>query len=200
MFHARWADHAYPVHTHDTWTLLIVDDGVIGYDLDRRRGQVASASGVTLLPPHVPHDGHALTGSGFRKRVVYLDDTYLDPTLAGGLAESARIVGIASTSGVAGNKGQTNYAASAAFLIRGRAIRSDAPSVVNARTTTAAGGLGGILDPFGARGGKWSLKQSDGGEVRVGTGCLGPSVRIPAALALRTLPPARGDSAREYGS
>lgn len=35
----------------------------------------------------------------------------------GGLGESARVVGIASTSGVAGNKGQTNYAASKAGVM-----------------------------------------------------------------------------------
>jgi hypothetical protein len=35
VLHARFVDHAYPVHTHDTWTLLIVDDGAIRYDLDR---------------------------------------------------------------------------------------------------------------------------------------------------------------------
>ncbi len=37
--------------------------------------------------------------------------------LPGGLADNARIVGIASTSGVAGNKGQTNYAASKAGVM-----------------------------------------------------------------------------------
>ena len=25
VFHARFADHAYPKHTHDAWTLFIVD-------------------------------------------------------------------------------------------------------------------------------------------------------------------------------
>ena len=24
VFHARFVDHAYPLHTHDTWTVLIV--------------------------------------------------------------------------------------------------------------------------------------------------------------------------------
>ena len=35
VFHARFTTHAYPSHTHDAWTLLIVDDGVVRYDLDR---------------------------------------------------------------------------------------------------------------------------------------------------------------------
>ena len=40
-----------------------------------------------------------------------------NPDAPGGLDTSARIVGIASTSGVAGNKGQTNYAASKAGVM-----------------------------------------------------------------------------------
>ncbi len=46
-----------------------------------------------------------------------MNQELLDPQLAGGLGQSARIVGIASTSGVAGNKGQTNYAASKAGVM-----------------------------------------------------------------------------------
>ena len=33
VLHAAWRAHAYPGHTHDTWTLLLVDDGLIGYQL-----------------------------------------------------------------------------------------------------------------------------------------------------------------------
>ncbi|WP_232549402.1 3-oxoacyl-ACP reductase [Propioniciclava soli] len=46
-----------------------------------------------------------------------MNPTLLDPDLPGGLGEQARIVGIASTSGWAGNKGQTNYAASKAGVM-----------------------------------------------------------------------------------
>ena len=76
VLHARFTDHAYPMHTHDQWTLLIVDDGVIRYDLDRHE-HGAIAAEVTLLPPHVPHDGRAATRDGFRKRVLYLDGSWL---------------------------------------------------------------------------------------------------------------------------
>jgi AraC-like DNA-binding protein len=72
VFHARFTDHAYPSHTHDAWTLLLVDDGAVRYDLDRRAHHALPGL-VTLLPPHVPHDGRAATADGFRKRVVYLD-------------------------------------------------------------------------------------------------------------------------------
>jgi AraC-like DNA-binding protein len=82
VFHARFVDHAYPVHTHDTWTLLIVDDGAIRYDLDRHHHGALGAA-VTLLPPNVAHDGRAATSHGFRKRVLYLDADVLGEDLIG---------------------------------------------------------------------------------------------------------------------
>ncbi|MER7399633.1 AraC family transcriptional regulator [Streptomyces sp. NPDC000151] len=72
VYHAHLTGHAYPMHTHDAWTLLIVDDGMVRYDLDRHE-HGALRSGVTLLPPHVPHNGSPITPEGFRKRVLYLD-------------------------------------------------------------------------------------------------------------------------------
>jgi AraC-like DNA-binding protein len=72
VFHARFTHHAYPVHTHDCWTLLIVDDGAVRYGLDRRE-HGAVPDRVTLLPPHVPHDGRPAVPGGFAKRVVYLE-------------------------------------------------------------------------------------------------------------------------------
>ncbi|WGT47749.1 3-oxoacyl-ACP reductase [Tessaracoccus lacteus] len=60
----------------------------------------------------------------------------LSHNVPGGLAEEARIVGIASTSGVAGNKGQTNYAASKAGVMglvwAMRDELADRPITVNA--------------------------------------------------------------------
>jgi AraC-like DNA-binding protein len=82
VFHAHFVDHAYPAHTHDTWTLLIVDAGGISYDLDRHE-HGALRPVVTLLPPHVPHDGRSATQGGFRKRVLYLDQSILDDELIG---------------------------------------------------------------------------------------------------------------------
>jgi AraC-like DNA-binding protein len=77
VLHAHFPEHAYPLHTHDTWALLIVDTGVVRYDLDRHE-HGALRSLVTLLPPHVAHDGRSVDAVGFRKRVVYLDEAVLD--------------------------------------------------------------------------------------------------------------------------
>ena len=82
VFHARFVDYAYPPHVHDAWTVFIVDDGWIRYDLaTRQRG--AGGERVTILPPHVVHDGRAAGGGGFRKRVLYLSTDVLDERLTG---------------------------------------------------------------------------------------------------------------------
>ncbi|WP_338765824.1 AraC family transcriptional regulator [Nocardia vulneris] len=82
VFHARFVEHVYPMHAHDSWTLLIVDDGMVRYDLDRHEHGVLG-SVVSLLPPHVPHNGQAATAGGFRKRVLYLDDAQLCDAMIG---------------------------------------------------------------------------------------------------------------------
>jgi hypothetical protein len=62
VFHAHIVDWAYPQHCHDTWAVLIVDDGAIRYDLDTRpRG--AARRTVTILPPGVAHDGRPAPGA-----------------------------------------------------------------------------------------------------------------------------------------
>jgi AraC-like DNA-binding protein len=82
VLQAHFTDHAYPMHAHDTWTLLIVDDGAVRYDLHRHQ-RLASRDLVTILPPHVPHDGAAATPGGFRKRVIYLEGDRLSGSLIG---------------------------------------------------------------------------------------------------------------------
>jgi len=70
------------LHTHDTWSVLIIDDGAVAYDLEHDQ-HGAARSDVTLLPPHVPHDGRSATSSGFRKRVLYLEEDQIDELLIG---------------------------------------------------------------------------------------------------------------------
>jgi AraC-like DNA-binding protein len=82
VFHARFTDHAYPPHVHDVWTLFIVDDGAIRYDLHgTARG--ADPPLASILPPYVVHDGRPAGNRGFRKRVLYLETSLLGEELAG---------------------------------------------------------------------------------------------------------------------
>lgn len=82
VFHAHFTEHAYPMHVHDVWTLLIVDDGAVRYDLNRRERGTPDDT-VSLLPPQVPHNGSPATSRGFRKRVLYLDLSQLDESFIG---------------------------------------------------------------------------------------------------------------------
>ncbi|GAA2045023.1 AraC family transcriptional regulator [Catenulispora yoronensis] len=85
VFHAHFTDHVYPMHAHATWTLLIVDNGAVRYDLDRHE-HGALTDLVTLLPPDVPHNGRSANPAdpeGFRKRVLYLDRDSLGTDLIG---------------------------------------------------------------------------------------------------------------------
>ncbi|MEU3460943.1 AraC family transcriptional regulator [Streptomyces sp. NPDC006733] len=83
IFHAHFTDHAYPAHTHGTWTLMIVDDGSVDFGLDRHRHGAWGTDSVALLPPDVFHDGRTATPAGFRKRVLYLDRSVLPESLIG---------------------------------------------------------------------------------------------------------------------
>jgi AraC-like DNA-binding protein len=82
VFHAHFLQHAYPVHTHSVWTLLILDDGILRFDLAKHdHGTLRSQ--VLLLPPHIPHDGRTSTPQGFRKRVIYLAEDAFGTGLIG---------------------------------------------------------------------------------------------------------------------
>lgn len=83
VLHARMTDHIYPLHAHADWALMLVDEGAVSYDLGGR-SRLADASAATLLPPGVAHDGRAAPRStGFRKRVAYLDASWMSEALAG---------------------------------------------------------------------------------------------------------------------
>ncbi|NUS75593.1 MAG: AraC family transcriptional regulator [Streptomyces sp.] len=87
VFHAHFTGYAYPMHVHEAWTLLIVDDGAVRYDLDRHEHGTPHDT-VSLLPPHVPHNGSPAGPGGFRKRVVYLDTTVLGEDLVGAAVDT----------------------------------------------------------------------------------------------------------------
>jgi AraC-like DNA-binding protein len=87
VFHAYYTEYAYPMHVHEAWTLLIVDAGAVRYDLDRHEHGTPHDT-VSLLPPHVPHNGSPVGADGFRKRVLYLDLSRLDESLIGAAVDT----------------------------------------------------------------------------------------------------------------
>ncbi|WP_329385953.1 AraC family transcriptional regulator [Streptomyces sp. NBC_01351] len=88
VFHARFTEHAYPAHVHDTWALMILDGGRVDFALDRERHGVGVSDHVALLPPGVVHDGRTVTEGGFRKRVLYLDTSVLPQRLTGAAVDA----------------------------------------------------------------------------------------------------------------
>lgn len=70
------------------------------------------------------------------KAALRINDTLLDPWVPGGLADAGRIISVASTSGLAGNRGQANYAASKAGVVG--AVRALAPHLGDRRITVNA--------------------------------------------------------------
>ncbi|WP_043728273.1 AraC family transcriptional regulator [Kutzneria sp. 744] len=122
VFHAHFTKHAYPLHTHTVWTLLILDDGVLHFDLDRHDHDTLRSQ-VLLLPPHVPHDGRTAAPEGFRKRVIYLAEDALSATLIGPTTDSPNLADpllrdrIARLHGVLAQPGESFEAESRLALI-----------------------------------------------------------------------------------
>ncbi|MGW6984200.1 helix-turn-helix domain-containing protein [Streptomyces sp. NPDC054932] len=88
VFHARFTEHAYPVHVHDTWALMILDGGRVDFGLEGERHGVGVSDPVILLPPGVAHDGRTVNAAGFRKRVLYLDTSVLPERLTGAAVDT----------------------------------------------------------------------------------------------------------------
>jgi AraC-like DNA-binding protein len=82
VLHASHVRHAYPRHAHDTWTLFIVDRGAVRYDLGRHE-RLAAPAMVSLLPPHVAHDGRPALDDGYRMRVLYVEPSVIPDSLIG---------------------------------------------------------------------------------------------------------------------
>lgn len=101
VFHARFTEHVYPLHTHDTWTVLIVDSGAVRYDLEHDEHGVLGST-VALLPPHVPHNGQSATGGEFRKRVLYLEPDQIGTDLIGRAVDRPEFVDGDLLAGISG--------------------------------------------------------------------------------------------------
>ncbi|MGW1677468.1 helix-turn-helix domain-containing protein [Saccharopolyspora sp. NPDC002376] len=153
VLHAHLTEHAYPMHVHDAWTLLIVDDGAVRYDLDRHERGTPDDT-VSLLPPQVPHNGSPATPNGFRKRVLYLDTTQLDESFIGAAVDDPDFTdpllrkSIGQLHAALANRGDEFEAESRLALISQRLREHLRPklAVVTASDRGIAGDLRDVLD------------------------------------------------------
>jgi AraC-like DNA-binding protein len=79
VFHARFVEGAYPSHTHEAWTVFT--DRSRTTSNGAHRGVVGAK--VTLLPPHVVHEGRPAAIDGYRKRVLYVSTEVLGERMIG---------------------------------------------------------------------------------------------------------------------
>ncbi len=94
VLHASLTAHRYPRHCHDTWTVLLIDDGAVAYELGGRSKHATTAS-LTVLPPFVAHVGQtAQHGRQFHKRVLYLDDRRLTDHMVGAAVDQPALGGL----------------------------------------------------------------------------------------------------------
>lgn len=99
---ARIAEHVVQVHGADKRIWAIVHNA--GITRDKMLANLDEKLWGSVLEVNLAAE-------------IRINAALLETGLPGGLDDCARIVGIASTSGVAGNKGQTNYAASKAGVM-----------------------------------------------------------------------------------
>jgi AraC-like DNA-binding protein len=70
--HATFVRHRYALHTHETFTIALVERGAASFDLDGFR-HVAPAGSTFVIPPNGPHTGESATPGGYTYKVLYID-------------------------------------------------------------------------------------------------------------------------------
>lgn len=151
VYHAN-LDHAYPVHAHDDWAVMLIDSGAVTYALDGAEHH-AVRSALTLLPPGIPHDGRsAVRGDRYRKRVLYVRSDWLPegvadrvarrPTLADAVAlDATRRIHAAVR-----HPGEAMAAEHALLAVRESVLAHTGRSAPTLRDAPLARRLRGLLD------------------------------------------------------
>jgi len=70
--HATFVRHRYALHTHETFTIALVERGAACFDLAGQR-HVAPAGRTFVIPPDTPHTGESATPAGYTYKVLYID-------------------------------------------------------------------------------------------------------------------------------
>jgi AraC-like DNA-binding protein len=74
--HARFVDHAYPPHSHPTWTVAVVEHGAARFSLDATQ-QRADQGELFVLEPEAVHTGMAAVPQGWAYKVLYVEPQIL---------------------------------------------------------------------------------------------------------------------------
>jgi AraC-like DNA-binding protein len=74
--HASFVEHAYPPHSHPTWTIAVVDRGAARFEVESARHR-ADRGELFVLEPEAVHTGMAAVPQGWAYKVLYLDPVLL---------------------------------------------------------------------------------------------------------------------------
>ncbi|MGW1552382.1 AraC family transcriptional regulator [Streptomyces sp. NPDC002346] len=78
---ARFEQYAYPMHSHDTYSFGVTDDGAQSFVC--RGGRHVSAAGLVMaFNPDEPHDGQSAVHQGYRYRMLHLGEDLVRKVLA----------------------------------------------------------------------------------------------------------------------
>lgn len=80
---ARFAQHAFDPHRHDTYAFGYTLTGVQAFRYEGAE-RASLAGQVFVLHPDELHDGHAGTEDGFRYRILYVEPRLIQAALGGG--------------------------------------------------------------------------------------------------------------------
>uniref|UniRef100_UPI000477563A AraC family transcriptional regulator n=1 Tax=Nocardiopsis baichengensis TaxID=280240 RepID=UPI000477563A len=83
---AHYVRHAFTPHTHEAYTLAVIESGIEVYDCRGTTHRVG-ADGIALVEPGTVHTGHSGTPDGWRYRVLYPEEEVV--------ADAARDIGMA---------------------------------------------------------------------------------------------------------
>ena len=70
--HARFVRHAYPPHSHPTWTVAVIERGAARFSVDASDHR-ADRGELFVLEPEAVHTGMAAVPEGWQYKVLYLD-------------------------------------------------------------------------------------------------------------------------------
>ncbi|MFC6066316.1 AraC family transcriptional regulator [Streptomyces ochraceiscleroticus] len=79
--HARFRDHVYPLHSHDTYSFGITDAGAQRFRC-RGAAHTSGAGMVMAFNPEDVHDGRAAAELGYHYRIVHLGPSVVRDVLA----------------------------------------------------------------------------------------------------------------------
>ncbi|WP_017596635.1 AraC family transcriptional regulator [Nocardiopsis potens] len=81
LLQAHFVRHAFTRHSHDAYTLAVIDSGLEVYDYRGSTHRVGP-DGIALVEPGVVHTGHSGAPEGWRYRVLYIDEEVVSAAAA----------------------------------------------------------------------------------------------------------------------